>query len=140
MATATLSTPEVTPADISAKPRTVLGPALHGLAMDYETFIEADHSEGYLYELARGVVVVTEVPGIHHGRIVLRCSRLFGRYDEAHPGIINYQAGGGRVPPPPARHEVGSTPRPGDLPPPQPGGAAPLDPLGPGDRRGGRQR
>ena len=95
MATATLNPSEVRPEAAPARPRTVLGPAHHGLAMDYETFIEADHSEGHLYELARGVVVVTEVPGIHHGRIVMRWGNLFALYDSTHPGVINYRAGGG---------------------------------------------
>ena len=34
-------------------------------AHDLDEFIEADFQEGWLYELARGVVEVTEVPGPH---------------------------------------------------------------------------
>ncbi len=30
-----------------------------------------------------------------HGMIVWRVARLFGRYADAHPGVIRYQAGGG---------------------------------------------
>ena len=63
--------------------------------MAFDDFIQADFQEGWLYELARGIVVVTEVPGIHHGRIVQRVARLFHRYDDAHPKFINYLAGGG---------------------------------------------
>ncbi len=63
--------------------------------MSFAHFIEADFKEGWLYELARGVIVVTEVPGPNHGRIVMQLWRLFGRYDDIHPGLIKYQAGGG---------------------------------------------
>jgi Uma2 family endonuclease len=72
-----------------------IGPADHGQQMTLDEFIEADFEEGWLYELARGVIDVTEVPAPHHGRIVRRLARLFILYDIAHPGVINYQAGGG---------------------------------------------
>ncbi len=84
MATATL--PTVTPR---------IGPADHGRRMTLDEFIEADWQEGWLYELARGVVEVTEVPGPKHGRTVNRFARMFILYDERHPGRIQYQAGGG---------------------------------------------
>jgi len=77
------------------QPRTVLGPADHGRRMTLDEFTDADWTEGWLYELARGVVVVTQVPGPDHGMIVRRTARLFDRYDEAHPGLIQYLAGGG---------------------------------------------
>jgi Uma2 family endonuclease len=72
-----------------------IGPADHGQRMTLDEFIEADFEEGWLYELARGVVDVTEVPRPHHGRIVNRFARLFILYDVEHPGIIDYRAGGG---------------------------------------------
>jgi Uma2 family endonuclease len=71
-----------------------IGRADHGRPMSFDEFIDADFEEGGLYELARGVIVVTEVPGITHGRIVMRLSHLFALYDESHPGVINYRAGG----------------------------------------------
>jgi len=77
------------------QPRTILGPADHGRRMTLDEFIDADWAEGCLYELSRGVVEVTEVPGTPHGWIVRRTARLFDRYDEAHPGLIRYLAGGG---------------------------------------------
>jgi hypothetical protein len=90
MATATQPPP------IEATPKLIpsVGPEQHGLSMAYEEFIEADFQEGWLYELSRGIVIVTQVPGIHHGRAVLRFVRLFIYYDDAHPGVINYQASG----------------------------------------------
>jgi Uma2 family endonuclease len=72
-----------------------IGPADHGQRMTFEEFIEADFEEGWLYELARGVIDVTEVPLPHHGRIVHRLARHFILYEDQHPGIIDYRAGGG---------------------------------------------
>lgn len=72
-----------------------IGPADHGRKMSFDDFIEADFQDGWLYELARGVIDVAEVPGIHHGRIVMRVSDMFSYYDRTHPGVINYRAGGG---------------------------------------------
>ena len=39
-----------------------IGPADHGRTMTLEEFREADEEPGYRYELARGVLEVTEVP------------------------------------------------------------------------------
>jgi Uma2 family endonuclease len=75
--------------------RILIGPEHHGRAMALQAFIEADFQEGWLYELARGIVIVTEVPGINYGRIVGRCTVLFVTYEIAHPGISNDRAGGG---------------------------------------------
>ena len=73
----------------------IIGPADHGRRMPFDDFIEADFQEGWLYELARGVIDVTEVPGPSHGRIVRRVARMFDTYEAAHPGLIRYLAGGG---------------------------------------------
>ena len=91
MATAT----RTQPAESTQARRPIVGPEQHGLAMAFEEFIEANFQEGWLYELARGTVVVTEMPGIHHGRIVLRITELFVLFDVTHRGVINYRAGGG---------------------------------------------
>ncbi len=72
-----------------------VGPSDHGQRMTLDEFIEADFEEGWLYELARGVIDVTEVPLPHHGRIVRRLTRLFIYYEDSHPGVIAYGAGGG---------------------------------------------
>ena len=91
-----MATATTTPAPkTDAPPRRTIGPADHGRAMTLDEFEAADSTGGWLYELARGIVVVTEVPGIHHGRIVNRITELFVLYNVAHPGIINYRAGGG---------------------------------------------
>ncbi len=90
MATAT----EPHSAEAARASHPTVGPEHHGLPMAYEEFIEADFQEGWLYELARGIVIVTQVPGIRHGMIVFRLAKLFILYDAAHPGAIKYQAGG----------------------------------------------
>lgn len=77
-----------------ARPRRKIGPADHGRTMTLNQFIQADFEEGWLYELARGIVVVSEVPNLDHGRIVDRLTRLFVLYDAAHSGVINYRAAG----------------------------------------------
>jgi Uma2 family endonuclease len=82
-------------AETARRERPIVGPDSHGLAMAFDDFIRADHVEGWLYELARGIVIATEVPGIHHGRIVSRFTELFVLYAVAHPDVINYRAGGG---------------------------------------------
>ena len=74
-------------------PRT-LRPSDAGRRMAFEDFILCDFEDGCFYELARGIIVVAEVPGVPHGRIVYRVGRLFYRYEELHPDRINYRAGG----------------------------------------------
>ncbi len=71
-----------------------IGPADHGQPLTLDEFIHADFEDGWLYELARGVIVVTEVPGINHGRIVGRLIEMFVVYGLNHPGVINYRASG----------------------------------------------
>ncbi len=71
-----------------------IGPADRGRQMTLDQFHAAEWTEGWLYELARGVVVVTRVANLPHGLRVLRVVRLFVLYDVAHPGLIRYQASG----------------------------------------------
>ena len=80
---------------IASAPTLRIGPKDHGRRMTLDEFIETDFKEGWLYELARGVVEVTEIPGPWHGRIVDRFARMFIHYDEQHPGLIKYRAGSG---------------------------------------------
>lgn len=78
-----------------ASTKTRIGRADHGRAMSFDEFVRADFREGWLYELARGVIVVTNVPHPNHSMIVARISGLFHNYAQAHPGVIQLQAGGG---------------------------------------------
>src|SRR5205823_3158781 len=65
-----------------------IGPADHGRAMTLEEFREAEEEEGYCYELARGVLEVTEVPNDPHWQIISNLQGLFHLHRVAHPGII----------------------------------------------------
>jgi hypothetical protein len=47
-----------------------IGPADNGRTMTLEEFHEAEEQPGYLYELSRGVLEVTQVPGEDHGQIL----------------------------------------------------------------------
>ncbi|MBX6312877.1 MAG: Uma2 family endonuclease [Isosphaeraceae bacterium] len=72
-----------------------IGPADHGRKMSLDEFIHADFEEGWLYELARGVLEVTEVPGVSHALIVERIAEMFVVYKRRHPGVIYLRAGAG---------------------------------------------
>lgn len=91
MATAELSstTSETNPTALR------IGPRDSGRRMTLDEFIAAEWEPGYLYELARGIVVVTEVPRPSHGEVVRRLARLFIYHGDAYPGAIAYGAGGG---------------------------------------------
>jgi Uma2 family endonuclease len=71
-----------------------IGPADHGRTITLDEFEEADFEEGYRYELARGVLEVSEVPGELHALIVWFILRAIADYDRDHPGVI-HRAGGG---------------------------------------------
>ena len=62
--------------------------------MTLEEFREAEETEGYRYELARGVLEVTEVPNDPHGVVVCNLYRAMSRYDAQHPGKIHRYGGG----------------------------------------------
>lgn len=65
-----------------------IGPSDHGRPMTLEEFREAEEQEGYRYELARGVLEVTEVPSDDHGQVVDNLHESFSTYRRQHPGVI----------------------------------------------------
>jgi Uma2 family endonuclease len=71
-----------------------IGPADQGLRMTLPEFIEADWQGGWLYELAQGVLVVTEVPRPPHALTVERVADMFSYYKRTHPGLIYLRASG----------------------------------------------
>ncbi|MHB1555913.1 MAG: Uma2 family endonuclease [Isosphaeraceae bacterium] len=71
-----------------------IGPTDHGRRMTLREFLEAEEEDGYRYELARGVVEVTEVPNDPHGVTVSNLYIGVARYYLDHPGYI-YRLGGG---------------------------------------------
>lgn len=72
-----------------------IGPQDHGRRMSLDEFDPAEVQEGYIYELGRGVITVTDVPRPRHLRIVNAIRRQFAAYDLAHPGRISILASGG---------------------------------------------
>jgi Uma2 family endonuclease len=71
-----------------------IGLADHGRVMSLEEFREADEEDGYRYELARGVLEVSEVPNDPHGVVVCNLYRGLSRYDNQHPGFVLRYGGG----------------------------------------------
>src|SRR5205085_12322189 len=71
-----------------------IGPADDGRKMTPEEFREAEEEPGYRYELARGVLEVTEVPNDPHRQVVSNLQGLFHHHRVAHPGTI-LRVGGG---------------------------------------------
>ena len=79
----------------TAATRLTIGPHDAGRAVPFDEFGRADFvGAHHLYELARGMVILTQVPGIHHGWIVSRVTEKFVIYDVNHRGRIIYRASG----------------------------------------------
>ena len=74
--------------------RTRLGPADNGRVMTLDEYSDADVEEGYRYELARGVVEVTNVPNDPHGQVVSNLHGAFHYYKKTHLGVIRRIGGG----------------------------------------------
>jgi Uma2 family endonuclease len=71
-----------------------IGLADHGRAMTFKEFLEAEETDGYRYELARGVLEVSDVPDDPHGDVVCNLFRGLSRYVDQHPGVIRRYGGG----------------------------------------------
>ncbi len=67
-----------------------IGLADHGRRMTMDEFLDAEEEPGYLYELARGVLEVSEVPNDPHGEVIHKLHTAFVVYDLAHPGLIRW--------------------------------------------------
>lgn len=72
-----------------------IGPADNGCSMTLEEFREAEEEPGYRYELARGVLEVSEVPNDPHGHIVFNLYLALARYHRAHPRLVQRYGGAG---------------------------------------------
>jgi len=72
-----------------------LGPADHGRALTLTQFRDAEEEPGYHYELARGVLEVTEVPNDPHGQVVFNLYRALARFDVTYPGVLRRFGGSG---------------------------------------------
>jgi Uma2 family endonuclease len=74
---------------------TKIGPADHGRRMSLDEFDKAEAQEGYIYELSRGVITVSDVPSPRHLAQVMAIRRQLGAYDLSNPGRIHTIAGSG---------------------------------------------
>ena len=72
-----------------------IGPADLGRHMSLAEFDTAEAVDGNLYELGRGKVIVTDVPGKPHLAIFAAIRRQFSIYEAAHPEEIHAILGGG---------------------------------------------
>jgi len=63
--------------------------------MSLEDFDRAEAREGHLYELSRGVIIVSDVPGKKHFKQVDAIKQQLYVYKAAHPEIVKLVGGGG---------------------------------------------
>jgi Uma2 family endonuclease len=77
-------------------PKTVtrIGPADHGRRMSLDEFEHAEGQEGRLYELSRGVVIVTDVPNDPHLTMVDAIRQQIAEYRATHRHLIHRVCGG----------------------------------------------
>lgn len=73
---------------------TRVGPADNGRPMSLEGFDLAEGQEGYLYELSRGLVTVSDVPDLRHMAQVDVLNDQVRGYRVEHPGKLYRIAGG----------------------------------------------
>src|SRR6266567_3794563 len=66
-----------------------LGPADQGRKMSLKRFEFAQVQEGCLVELARGIIIVGEVPNLYHAYQIAFMRDCLGVYKTAHPGRIH---------------------------------------------------
>ncbi len=82
---------------MSTATKTRIGPADHGRRMRLSEFLDAEEVPGYLYELARGEIEVSNIPNDPHGEIIHKIHTQFVLYDQAHPGLIRRISEGSSV-------------------------------------------
>jgi Uma2 family endonuclease len=63
--------------------------------MSLQEFDRAEVRAGHLYELSRGVITVSDVPGKKHFKQVHAINRQLYLYQAAHPEVIRVIGGGG---------------------------------------------
>src|SRR5438477_9088612 len=77
------------------KTTTKVGPKDAGRRMSLDEFDTAEGQPGYLYELSKGVVIVSDVPNPPHLAQLNAIRRQLAAYDLAHPNVVHAIAGGG---------------------------------------------
>lgn len=71
-----------------AKRKTKIGPDDHGRKMSLKDFEFIETEEGYLYELSRGYITVSQVAKIYHTLIIAVIRNHIGAYQLAHPEAV----------------------------------------------------
>ena len=71
-----------------------IGPEDHGRLMSLADFEHAEVQEGFNYELSRGVITVTDVPGRRHLALMTAIRDELIVFKRADPGKIHTVAGG----------------------------------------------
>jgi len=72
-----------------------ISPADNGRTMTLDDYLDAEVEEGYRYELARGVLEVSNIPDDPHGVIVCNLYDALSAYRRAHSETIYRYGGGG---------------------------------------------
>lgn len=71
-----------------------VGPEDHGRRMPFADFQKAEPATGHVYELARGVVEVTDIPNRTHAQVVNEIKRQLAAYWTEHPEVITFLSAG----------------------------------------------
>ena len=71
-----------------------ISPADNGRTMTLDDYLDAEVEEGYRYELARGVLEVSNVPNDPHAIIISHFYDEIGAYRRARPKFIHHYGGG----------------------------------------------
>ncbi len=79
------------------KPRVRVGPDDHGRKMSLDDFDRATVVEGYVYELAQGVIEVSDIPSLEHGFQVEEARDQTTVYKLSSRDVITYVAGGAEM-------------------------------------------
>jgi Uma2 family endonuclease len=78
-----------------SSPKIRVGPADHGRRMSLDEFYEAEVAEGYRYELSRGVIDVSDIPGVAHFLALQALMSQLCAYKVAHREVIHAIGGAG---------------------------------------------
>jgi len=71
-----------------------IGPADHGRRMSLDDFDAAEASEGFFYELSRGVITVSDVPGLPHALCLDATRQQIAEWRGTRPGLVRLLAAG----------------------------------------------
>ena len=70
------------------KRKAKIGPDDHGRKMSLKDYEFVETQEGYLYELSRGYITVSQVAKLYHALIIAVIRNHLGAYQMAHPDLV----------------------------------------------------